>query len=424
MSRWPAFVALVALFVGLFSGCQQGRRAPVDLIEITVISPASTVAIGFAVSLRARGWYRDGSSRDLTTAVTWSSSATGVATVSNAGGSAGLASSVAAGATTMTATHVGSAVFGTTTLTVTAAVLVSIAVTPSAPSIALGTTQQFTATGTFSDTSTQDLTAAVTWSSSATGVATVSNAGGSEGLASSAAAGAATITATHVGSAVFGTTTLTVIDGISFRAASSAGVSNGVLTLTLAKPNGTVAGDVMVAAIVVRPETATITSPNGWTLVRRVNNAATTPSALAVYVRVAAGGEPGSWDWTFSSSSGSAGGIATFLGVDTTSPVHVESGQNTASGLTHATPSVNVTAADAMVFTAHAFTSSASWIPPAGMTEAFDVANTASANASGVSLEGNHELLAAIGATGARTATAASHADAGNAVIVVLLPSP
>ena len=54
---------------------------------------------------------------------------------------------------------------GSTSLTVTAATLVSIGVTPADPSIADGTAQQFTATGVYSDASTQDLTAQVTWSS-------------------------------------------------------------------------------------------------------------------------------------------------------------------------------------------------------------------------------------------------------------------
>ena len=48
---------------------------------------------------------------------------------------------------------------GSTVLTVTAATLQSIAVTPANPSIAKGLTQQFTATGTYSDSSTQNLTA-------------------------------------------------------------------------------------------------------------------------------------------------------------------------------------------------------------------------------------------------------------------------
>src|SRR5208337_279623 len=52
--------------------------------------------------------------------------------------------------------------------------LVSIAVTPAASTLSPGTTQQFIATGTFSDTSTQQL-ASVTWSSSDTTKAEISN---------------------------------------------------------------------------------------------------------------------------------------------------------------------------------------------------------------------------------------------------------
>ena len=55
--------------------------------------------------------------------------------------------------------------------------LVSIEVTPADPSIANGLTQQFTATGLYTDNSTQDLTTEVTWASSDQAVATVSNTG-------------------------------------------------------------------------------------------------------------------------------------------------------------------------------------------------------------------------------------------------------
>jgi len=85
---------------------------------------------------------------------------------------------------------------------------VSIAVTPANPSVATGTTQQFVATGTYSDNTTQNLTTAVTWGSSNTGIATISNAGGSKGLAAGVAAGTTTITAAS--GSVSGTATLTV----------------------------------------------------------------------------------------------------------------------------------------------------------------------------------------------------------------------
>jgi hypothetical protein len=59
-----------------------------------------------------------------------------------------------------------------------------------------GTVQQFTATGSYSDSSTQIVTNSSTWSSSNSGVAAISNAAGSRGLATSIANGAVTITAT------------------------------------------------------------------------------------------------------------------------------------------------------------------------------------------------------------------------------------
>ena len=54
------------------------------------------------------------------------------------------------------------------------ATLLSLAVTPTNPTIALGTTQQFTATGTYSDGTTIDLTALADWISSDTAASDVS----------------------------------------------------------------------------------------------------------------------------------------------------------------------------------------------------------------------------------------------------------
>jgi trimeric autotransporter adhesin len=94
-----------------------------------------------------------------------------------------------------------------TSFTVTAATLVSIAVTPANSSIVQGTTQQFTATGTFSNGSTQVLSG-VTWSSSQSMEASIS----ATGLASALAVGSPMITATLAGTSgtVTGSTTLTV----------------------------------------------------------------------------------------------------------------------------------------------------------------------------------------------------------------------
>ena len=88
--------------------------------------------------------------------------------------------------------------------TAVAPVLVSIAVTPADAEILPDGTQHFTATGTYSDRRTHDLTTTVTWSSSAPDVATISTAG----LASAVETGQTTIEAA-VG-AINGSTTLNV----------------------------------------------------------------------------------------------------------------------------------------------------------------------------------------------------------------------
>jgi hypothetical protein len=99
------------------------------------------------------------------------------------------------------------------------AVLSSIAVTPANSSIAIGGMQQFTATGTYTDGSTNNVTASASWSSSKTGFATISNTSGSQGLATGVAPGATTISATS--NFIKGSTTLTVLTNTTTVVASN-----------------------------------------------------------------------------------------------------------------------------------------------------------------------------------------------------------
>ncbi|MFN9971945.1 MAG: Ig-like domain-containing protein, partial [Phycisphaerae bacterium] len=166
--------------------------------------------LGLTRAFTATGTYTDGSTQDLTTAVTWTAWPTGFAAVSNAMGSQGLATSLATGSTTITATDPASGLADSTPLTVTAATLVALAVTPTNPSVPLGLTQAFTATGTYSNGTIQDLTTAVTWSSLAMTIAPISNADGSRGVATTLAAGSTTITATDPASGLADSAGLTV----------------------------------------------------------------------------------------------------------------------------------------------------------------------------------------------------------------------
>jgi trimeric autotransporter adhesin len=99
-------------------------------------------------------------------------------------------------------------------LTVTAAVLKSIAVTPANATIAQGTTEQFTATGTLSDGSTEDLTTSVSWGTSNAAAATIDTAG----VATGVGPGSTDITATS--GSVSGGTTLTVTNAATVSAVS------------------------------------------------------------------------------------------------------------------------------------------------------------------------------------------------------------
>jgi 6-phosphogluconolactonase (cycloisomerase 2 family)/urocanate hydratase len=197
----------IAATLGSVSGATGLTVTPATLVSIAVIPSTPSIANGTNQQFAASGTYTDGSTQPLTTAVTWNSSDTTVAAISNASGSNGLASSVGQGSTTVMAT-LGS-VSGSTLLTVTPAALVSIAVTPATPSITNRTSQQFTATGTYTDNSTQNLTAGVTWNSSDPSVAAISNAAGTNGLAAGSAVGTTSISAA-LGSIASPSVTLTV----------------------------------------------------------------------------------------------------------------------------------------------------------------------------------------------------------------------
>jgi len=131
--------------------------------------------------------------------------------------------------------------------TVSVITLQAIAVSPVSPMIAEGATQQFIATGTFSDGSMRNLTSAVTWSSSNNAVATMS---GNTATAATGhtqgTLGTSTITAT-LGS-THGSTVLTVNSHLTVTAklTSITIASNGTYVVKLAVTNN---GDIAASQV-------------------------------------------------------------------------------------------------------------------------------------------------------------------------------
>jgi hypothetical protein len=160
------------------------------VLKSIAITPANpNLPKGETQQFVATGTYSDKTTQNLTSKVTWASATHSVATIS----ATGLATAVAKGASRISATLANISV--STVLTVTAAVLKSIAVAPVNPSVAKGLKEQFTATGTYSDGSTANVTSLVTWASATTSVATIANTAGSHGLATTLAMGTTAITA-------------------------------------------------------------------------------------------------------------------------------------------------------------------------------------------------------------------------------------
>jgi hypothetical protein len=102
--------------------------------------------------------------------------------------------------------------------------LVKITITPGPATIAAGSSQQFTATGTISDGTTQDLTTQVTWSAS-TGIVQFST---PAGLATTGSGGGTTTISAQLGS-VTGSTLATVTGGIVTNANVMSITVNGSL---------------------------------------------------------------------------------------------------------------------------------------------------------------------------------------------------
>ena len=197
------------------AGCSGFFISPA-ISSVYITPSAGTISIGNSLQLTAIAVYSDQSTSPLSgSSVGWSSSDNTIATVTNGG----LVKGVATGTATITASSQG--VSGTASITVTVQNLTSITIntTPgSAVPQSTATISGAPATLQFyayaNGSGSQDITNAVTWSSSNTNVATISTGLSSgSGLATSVAAGTTIIraqSATTNGTVTSNPITLTV----------------------------------------------------------------------------------------------------------------------------------------------------------------------------------------------------------------------
>uniref|UniRef100_UPI000AA0FE27 Ig-like domain-containing protein n=1 Tax=Aliivibrio fischeri TaxID=668 RepID=UPI000AA0FE27 len=160
-------------------------------LESIQITPAVvSLAKGNSQQYTAMGFYSDETSRELTQEVSWRSSAIAVATISEQG----MAVGVDVGETIISAVKDG-VISNRVNLIVNEAVLESIIISPVNASIIKGSTLQHAATGIYSDGTSQELTQEVSWRSSDTSIAIISEVGVAIGVD----VGSSTITAVKDG---------------------------------------------------------------------------------------------------------------------------------------------------------------------------------------------------------------------------------
>ena len=177
----PLLVSAGLLAMAALAGCggggDQGREPilglPATTLSSLAVTPATaTVAIGASQQFTAIATYGDGSSQDVSAKAAWTSATPAIASVN---ASSGIAAGVTAGSSGISAAFGGKS--ASAQLTVSPATLTAIAITPLTPSIAIGGTQQFAVTGSFSDSSTRDVTAVSTFASASTDTATITAGG-------------------------------------------------------------------------------------------------------------------------------------------------------------------------------------------------------------------------------------------------------
>src|SRR5271157_2969884 len=171
------------------TGFKTVAAIPAALTGITVISTQYVLPLGTTAQLTATGNYSDGSQQNLTNSVQWSSSSPQTISISKSG----LATANGIGAATATASS--GATSGAAQLSVLAAQLSGLEVSPQNPLVPMGQQQQMTATGSYTDGTKSDLTRSVTWNSDNPQVATVDN----SGVAFAVNVGTANISASYQG---------------------------------------------------------------------------------------------------------------------------------------------------------------------------------------------------------------------------------
>jgi hypothetical protein len=192
-------------------------------------------------------------------------------------------------------------------------------------------------------------------------------------------------------------------------------------TITLGRPAGTRAGQVMVASVVSSAGGAGLTAPDGWSVVR--DDAIPGTLRQTVYLKVAGAAEPESYTWRLGSRDRLAGGLTAYAGVDPVEPLDaVAAAVRPVAGTDVGTPSISTAAPDARLIQLAAVNAEGTVLPPEGMAQRW-LAAAPGGDARDALASAFDATLPAGGPTGPRTAQA-TEAGPRIGVLLALRPAP
>jgi len=144
-------------------------------------------------------------------------------------------------------------------------------------------------------------------------------------------------------------------------------------TLTIEKPAGTQAGDLLVAALMLdQGKRASVSAPSGWILVRRKNKSRNI--GMGVYYRIAGESEPASYLFPLNKTLKWAASISRISGVDIETPVGASGGSSGRNGSVSA-PSITTTKDNALILAFYTNRRNTTYAPHSATTERYDAPN-------------------------------------------------
>ncbi len=191
-------------------------------------------------------------------------------------------------------------------------------------------------------------------------------------------------------------------------------------SITLSKPAGTQQGHVMIAQLVLRGVNA-VSAPSGWNC-PTTTDASISGARMVLCWKVAGSSEPSSYGFSTVDPDGKAGGIETWSGLDTTSPLAATS-EASGTGTTCTATGVTTTVANQPLSLFCGHVGAVAYTPSSGWTERRDLAtSTATYKATAFSATGLGPSTA--GGTGNPTATASTSGGGWLSMLVALKPAP